>query len=390
MSDLSGLMADLVILSDTLRAVVNVQNMLCIYLREVYTLVDLVVSDYDDLQKPSKDMTERLAQWRSLERSIFYALRNHSETRFLPYTHHEAIFMDKLQKSAETLTVKRDCTVKLKAHRFKEGIIAVKCAAEAKRRSTSIAEFIGDVKKITHRDIGDYLDNMVILHAFTMWTKEVVKDCVRSTSSSSEKFTTEESNGQTIYANEVIRGIVSCVEDSTVLPQGPKASRRTQLVEHMLDRSLLDDYNDMPSNQFRGLNVSHITYYLYNLVHNLQSKDRFAAGKLKPFLKAIDGLDVPLSIPTSYHLYQVQEYFSNLAKSNEFIELIHNTQQMLLKNVSVRFASEIYHCIERVLSKEDLGNLDIRPILLALRATKYLSDPDRRLLGIWDKPPFLT
>ncbi|GBE61336.1 DNA helicase, putative [Babesia ovata] len=388
MSEPSDLKARLVELRDQLRSISSTYSALCLYLREVDTLSALVASDYYELQRPSEEMTRRLEKWRSLERRIFYALDRHSRTNFESYRKTEAQFIKRIGASGEPKPVKRDTGIRLKVHRFKEGVIAMKYATEARRRATNIADFIVEVKKITGREVTDHYDNLIILQALTEWTKDVIRDCVRCTASSADKFTNEESNGQIVYTNDVIRNILEFCQKYTTVDGSAKKPIGTRLVEYMLDRS--PEPRKDAAGATGGVDSSYITYYLFNLQRDLDSGHPVAVRRLEQFRNACKKQDVVLSIPRPIHVYQLHEYFYNYAKSSNFVKLIHSAQQTVLQTVSATFAADLLRRIMALLEEGDFAKLNNVSILTAIRAAKFLTNPDdKKLLGIWSSPPFL-
>ncbi|KAK1442982.1 hypothetical protein BgAZ_305000 [Babesia gibsoni] len=385
MAEESKLIADLTRLRDHLKAVSNAYNMLALYLREVNTLATQVGADYYGLESPSVEVIKRLEEWRLLERNLVYAIKHHSKNNFTPYKLYEDAFMKELYKSAGNLTVKRDSVVKLKARRFKDGVIALKYATEAQRRSQNIAQFIADIKRLTKRDPSDYVDNMIILNALLTWTKEVIKDCVRCTASSSDKFNSEESNGQIIYTNEVIKSLAQFSSDRTRSVARSKRTNVHTLAEELLEQPVLSDSKIMPN---YGVKSSSITYYFYKLLEDSKNNTALGNDKLKLLSTVIEKMNIPLSISHPYHLYQVYEYFSSITKSNEFLKLIHGTQQAVIRSASISLAKDTYQIIERLLSIGIDPKMDLRPILVAVRMAKFMSAPEKQLVGIWDNPPF--
>ncbi|CDR95482.1 hypothetical protein, conserved [Babesia bigemina] len=390
MSQASDLKARLVELRDQLRSISSTYSALCLYLREVDTLSALVASDYYELQRPSEEMTQRLDEWRSLERRIFYALDRHSRSNFESYRKTEAQFLKRLEKSGEGVPTKRDTGIRLKVHRFKEGVIAMKYATEARRRATNIADFIVAVKKQSGRDVSDHYDNLIILQALTEWTKDVIRDCVRCTASSADKFTNEESNGQIVYTNDVIRNILEFCDQHTAVDGSAKKCVGTQIVEYMLDRSPAARKDSAgPAVTTGSSDSSHITYYLFNLLRDLDSGHPVAVRRLEQFRSACKKQGVVLSIPRQIHVYQLHEYFYNFSKSSNFVSLIHATQQTALQTVSASFAADLLRRILAVVEDGDFAKLDAVSILTAIRAAKFLTTPgDKKLLGIWSSPPF--
>ncbi|ORM40513.1 uncharacterized protein BXIN_2142 [Babesia sp. Xinjiang] len=391
MSETSDLKARLVELRDQLKSVVDTYSTLCIYLREVESLSDYVASDYYELQSPSEEMIQRLNEWRSLERRILNAMNYHSQRNFTSYKNAEKTFIKKLHKSSEGIVPKRDCGIHLKVHRFKEGVIAMKYATEARRRVTNIADFMVQVKQISGHEPDDYCDNLIILQALTEWTKEVVKDAVRCTASSAEKFRDEESNGQIVYSNEVICKIIGfCAENTKV--DSTSESRIAELIEKMLIHynSSKSRSSDSSTAMKEYTNTSQITYYLFNLLRDLATGKVVANERLERFLNVCQQLNLQVYVSPPIHVYRHQEYFCNVTKSCEFVELVHSTQQKLLRTVSATFATELLRHILKVIQCPDWKTIEIRGILTAVRAAKYLSDPSKKkLLGIWDKPPFI-
>ncbi|GFE55758.1 myosin heavy chain, putative [Babesia ovis] len=396
-------------LRDHLRSVATTYSTLCLYLREVESLSDLVASDYYELQYPSEEMAQRLDIWRSLERRIFSAMQHHQQHNFRSYRKAESDFLAQLNKSRCDILPKRDCGIRLKVHRFKEGVIAMKYANEARRRVTNIADFILEVKALTGRAPDDYWDNMVILQALCGWVKEVIKDSVRCTASSSEKFKDEESNGQIVYSNDVIRGILNFCSDHTTVDK-PPVSKMSALIERMLshytslDRLSIAQSSSKPLSSSTSTpssttttpttpptppSTSQITYYLFNLLRDLRKGGIVAKERLEPFRAICEGLNTQLYIPRPIHVYQHHEYFCNLAKSCEFVAQVHSIQQMLLQTVSSTFAAELLQRVSNVINCPEWSTLDVRVILTAIRACHYLSNCNKKkLLGIWDNPPY--
>lgn len=226
---------------------------------------------------------------------------------------------------------------------------------------------------------------MIILNALLTWTKEVIKDCVRCTASSSDKFNSEESNGQIIYTNEVIKSLAQFSSDRTRSVARSKRTNVHTLAEELLEQPVLSDSKIMPN---YGVKSSSITYYFYKLLEDSKNNTALGNDKLKLLSTVIEKMNIPLSISHPYHLYQVYEYFSSITKSNEFLKLIHGTQQAVIRSASISLAKDTYQIIERLLSIGIDPKMDLRPILVAVRMAKFMSAPEKQLVGIWDNPPF--
>ncbi|GIX64117.1 ATP synthase F1 subunit delta [Babesia caballi] len=391
MPENSSLKARLEQLRDQLQSISDTYSTLSLYLGEVNALSDLVNSDYYDLQHASPETMQRLAEWRAIERSIFHSLKRHAHNQFKSYKETEAKFMERLKTSGERLVTQNNADIRMKVQRFKEGIVAMKYAAEARRRVTHIADFIMTVKAVTGRDAYDYYDNLIILHSLAQWTKEVVRDCARCTSKNPEHFRNEGSSGQIVYANSVLRNILDYCAANTVFDDSAQASLGHQLVEYLLSHPVLpSDDMPKPSLSLKGdEGRSKITYSIFNLLQDLDS-GRMEPGKLAPFLQVFRRLGLDLSIPRPIHIYRIQEYYVHTAISQGYLDLIHSTQQGVLQTVSDTLATDLLKSIRSVLKESESSDLDVSSILVALRAAKYMSDSGKKkLLGVWSGLPFV-
>ncbi|EDO05334.1 hypothetical protein BBOV_I002520 [Babesia bovis T2Bo] len=386
MSNTDDLATRLIELRDHLKSIANTYSTLCVYLRGIDSLSEFVTSDYYEVESASGEMVKRLHEWRSVEHRVFDALKHHMNRKFQSYKCAESAFMSALEASRSNTPPKRDCGIRLKVHRFKQGVIAMKFANEARRRVTNIADFIVEVKRQTGHAPDDYVDNLVILHSLAGWAKAVINDCVRCTSSSADKFKHEESNGQILYTTDAIRRILKFCANNTV-ERKPDVDKLSLMVKDMLMQSTIlispaaqEDKRNMPT--------SHITYYLFNVLNDINTID--SDGKnLEPLHRVYNSITPRLKLPTPMHVYQHQEYFCNLSKSITFVTRIHALQQQVLRTVCASWANELLGHILAILDRNNKDTLDLSSILMAIRACHYICNPGRkRLLGIWDHPPF--